>query len=94
MAPKNSKKRPRKSRSNAAAAKPYPEFPLTPTSDGRWRKIHRQVSHYFGKVSDGWEAAQLRYEHDWPYIIKGEKPPPMDAPLIPQEGEYITLGAV
>jgi len=59
-------------------AKPYPGFPLTAHPSGRWCKKHQGRQHYFGPVSD-WKAALTRYEHEWPYIIAGRVPPPIEA---------------
>jgi len=70
----SSKSKPNKPRANAAADKPYPDFPLTPHKSGRWRKIHGGKAYYFGPLDD-WQAAYDRYTFEWPYIIAGKPIP-------------------
>ena len=58
-------------------AKPYPKFPLTAHPTGRWCKKRRGKQHYFGPLAD-WQGALERYQREWPYIINGRIPPPVD----------------
>lgn len=83
MAKDSTKRRPR---ANAADAKPYPEFPLTPHPSGRWRKVYKGKAHYFGPLDD-WQKAQERFEHEWPYITTGR-------PIPPREGEAPAKGII
>ncbi|XAM00046.1 tyrosine-type recombinase/integrase [Phycisphaeraceae bacterium D3-23] len=63
-------------RKNAAPGKPHPSFELTPHPSGRWRKIHKGVAYYFGSIDDH-VAAHKKFLHDWPFIVAGKVPPPM-----------------
>jgi integrase len=59
--------------------KPYDSFPLFPhKGTSRWCKKIKGRSFYFGKLSDGWQAALDRYEYEIPYILRGQTPPPRD----------------
>ena len=76
-----------KSRRNSKSpqsAKPYPEFPLTAHPSGRWCKKHRGRQYYFGPI-ENWQSALERYHREWPYIIDGRSPPPVDV------GEHCTI---
>ena len=66
-----------KFRRKGKSQKPYPEFPLTAHPSGRWCKKHRGKQYYFGRIDD-WQAAFGRYEREWPHIIDGRTPPPVD----------------
>ena len=74
----NATRRKRKSKANHQAAKPYPEFPLTAHPSGRWCKKHHGTQHYFGPLDD-WQGALERYKHEWPFILQGETPPPVES---------------
>ena len=52
--------------------------PLTPHANGQWAKKHRGIRYYFGPWSD-YDAALRRFNHDWPYIVEGKTPPPIEA---------------
>ncbi|MFH5805544.1 tyrosine-type recombinase/integrase [Alienimonas sp. DA493] len=54
-------------------AKPYPEYPLTPRTDGRWQKKVRGRLHYF---SGDWKEALAEWERVRPYLLDGLEPPP------------------
>ena len=59
---------------NAAAEKPYPEFPLTPhRSSGRWCKKIRGKLHYFGSL-DNPQAALDKYLLQKDDLHAGRKP--------------------
>ncbi|MGE0378590.1 MAG: tyrosine-type recombinase/integrase [Planctomycetaceae bacterium] len=67
-----------KSTKSAKSLKPYRDFPLTPHRAAKqWVKKHRGHTHYFGPLRD-WEAALRLFNHEWPYIIQGRTPPPLD----------------
>lgn len=83
MAEKDTTKKAKKPRANASKGKPYPEFPLTPHKNGRWRKIYRGQPYWFGRVEDGHEAAYEQYQHDWPYIIAGRPVPDRQTGNVP-----------
>lgn len=71
----------------AAGYKPYQGFPLTAhKGTNRWCKKCRGKQYYFGPLDD-WEAALELYKHQWPYILKGQTPPPMDG----DESQVFTL---
>lgn len=53
---------------------PYPDFPLFPHAGARWAKVIRNKRHYFGKVSDGWQAALEKYERERDDLYAGRKP--------------------
>ena len=55
--------------------KPYPGFPLFAHQSGRWAKKIRQKLVYFGKVSDGWQAALEKYQAERDYWHAGKRPP-------------------
>lgn len=86
----------------ARPEKPFPEFPLSPHSSGKWQKKHKGKIYYFGAWArrekgelvrvegDGWEAALREYQ-DWekyrkPYL-GGKEPEPQPEP----EPEGLTL---
>lgn len=60
----------RKSRPDA----PYPGFPLTPHPRGYWCKKIRGKLHYFGRIADGWEAAEALYELQREDLHAGREP--------------------
>lgn len=64
-----------KSTPTAVTLKPYDGFPLTAhRGANQWCKKFRGDTYYFGALAD-WKAAKDKYDHDWPYIIKGLTPP-------------------
>lgn len=65
-------------RQSGKTAKPYDSFPLFAHGSGRWCKKIKGRFHYFGKVSDGWQAALDQYEYEIPYLLQGKTPPPRD----------------
>lgn len=70
----------RKSTKSKPSGKPSKAFPLTHHPCGQWSKKHQGRVFYFGSWradSDGTEALE-RYEREWPYIRKGQTPPPVD----------------
>jgi len=55
------------------------DFPLNPhLPSGQWRKTIKRKDYYFGKLAD-WRAALEKWEHDSPYLFRGQTPPPMPA---------------
>ena len=66
--------------------KPYPDFPLSPHSGGKWQKKIRGKVHYFGRWSrhvngklertpgDGWEEALRLYKEQADDLYAGRKP--------------------
>jgi integrase len=57
--------------------KPSKKFPLFAHPSGQWaRKINKRL-HYFGVWADP-EAALDRHDREYPYLKKGETPPPVD----------------
>ena len=54
--------------------KPAANFPLTRHPSGRWCKKLRGKVYYFGKLTD-WQAAVVRFNREWPYILAGKTPP-------------------
>ncbi len=67
-----------KSIKSAVSLKPYKDFPLTPHRGAKqWCKKHKGRSYYFGPL-DNWEAALRLFNHEWPHIIQGRTPPPLD----------------
>lgn len=57
-----------------------PSFPLTHHPCGQWSKKHQGRVHYFGSWRndpDGTEALK-RFNREWPFIIEGRTPPPVD----------------
>ena len=54
-----------------------PKSPLTAHPSGRWCKKRKGKQHYFGPL-DNWQGALERFKHDWPYIVDGRTPPPVD----------------
>jgi integrase len=73
------------STSRVKVRKPYPEFPLTPHPSGRWCKKLRGKLCYFGKTSNdpNGTAAHELFKRNWPYLLDGRTPPPVDAPEDP-----------
>src|SRR6266576_2342774 len=63
------------------------EFPLTSHPNGQYSKKHAQKPFYFGRIADGWRAALERFNHDWPYILADQVPPPMGTD--PTTVEYV-----
>lgn len=60
-----------------AYPKPFDGFPLSAhPQTNRWYKKIKGVRHYFGGLDD-WQAALERYNHEAPYRVRGEQPPPM-----------------
>lgn len=62
--------------------KPRPDFPLFAHDSGQWAKKIRKKLHYFGswrKDREG-KAALDAFEKEWPYLKKGETPPPVAPP--------------
>jgi integrase len=55
----------------AALAK---DFPLTPHPSGRWCKKVLGKVWFFGKLGDGWQDAQQRFDEDKKAIYSGRKP--------------------
>lgn len=54
------------------------DFPLRlHAATGQWRKTIRGKDYYFGVAQD-WQSALQKYQHDSPYIARGETPPPME----------------
>jgi integrase len=53
---------------------PYPGFPLKAHPGGSWVKRWRGKDYSFGGWSDPQKALE-RYQREWPYILKGERPP-------------------
>lgn len=64
-------------------AKPYPDFPLSPTSplsphpNGQWCKRIRGRIHYFGTIGD-WQAALTKYQDEKDDLHAGRQPRPKD----------------
>lgn len=59
---------------SAAWVKPYATFPLS--LHGRLRLLfrkHKGKFYYFGRP-ENWKDGLKKYEHDWPCILRGEKP--------------------
>lgn len=60
--------------------KPRPDFPLFPHGSGQWAKKIRRKLHYFGSWREDptGETALDIFEREWPYLKRGETPPPID----------------
>ena len=52
--------------------------PLTAHPNGQWSKKHKGTPYYFGVWEDH-DAAVERFNHEWPYIVQGKTPPPLEA---------------
>jgi integrase len=56
------------------------DFPLQVGGNNQYRKSYKGQKYPFGTVAGGWRAALERYSHDWPFILRGERPPKMIKP--------------
>ncbi|HBJ36724.1 MAG TPA: hypothetical protein DDZ51_18600 [Planctomycetaceae bacterium] len=54
--------------------KPYPGFPLYQQGNGYWAKKIRGKTHYFGRIEDGWEAAEDLYNRQRDDLYAGRVP--------------------
>lgn len=54
--------------------KPYPGFPLYAHGRGYWAKKIRGKTHYFGRIEDGWEAAEALYNRQREDLHAGREP--------------------
>jgi len=53
-------------------------FPFTAHPSGRWVKRHQGKQYYFGTL-ENWQAALDSYHREWPCIIAGRVPPPIES---------------
>ncbi len=79
-------RRRRKTRKHFVPPKPYPKFPLTPHSNGKWQKRIKGELYYFGRwghirngkmerlPNDGWEDALKIYDAQAADLHAGRKP--------------------
>lgn len=60
--------------------KPSKDFPMYAHGSGQWAKRIRGTLHYFGswRTDPTGENALDTFEREWPYLKKGQAPPPTD----------------
>ncbi len=71
---------PMASKSTKSKSSRKPSFPLTHNPCGQWSKKHQKRVYYFGSWRadpDGTQALE-RFNREWPFIIEGRTPPPVD----------------
>jgi hypothetical protein len=54
--------------------KPCPGFPLFPHQRGYWAKKILGKTHYFGRIEDGWQAAEDPYNRQREDVHAGREP--------------------
>ncbi|MCL4205542.1 MAG: tyrosine-type recombinase/integrase [Pirellulaceae bacterium] len=68
------------SNSSGKPAKPSKSFPLTAHNSGQWAKHFNRRMYYFGswRTDPKGTEALKRFEREWPFILDGRTPPPVD----------------
>jgi integrase len=64
-------------------------FPMGIHPNGQYWKKRLGRPYYFGAVSAGWRAALDRFNHEWPYLLAGRTPPPMNGDVDAASVEYV-----